>query len=152
MILPRLFRIASRAHVMIYRRTGGRVGAKWRIGAGFRRPVPTLLLEHTGRRSGKTFVVPLLYIEDGPEFVVVASQGGRAEHPQWFRNLLVNPDTRIQIGRHQRSVQARTADPTERARLWPLMVSAYADLSDYQSWTDREIPLVILTPAGAAER
>ena len=64
-LLSVIFRYASRAQVWVYRRTGGKIGGKWRIGAGFRKPVPTLLLEHVGRKSGKLFVAPLLYMHDG---------------------------------------------------------------------------------------
>ena len=76
-LLPKIFKVAGKAHVWGYRRTGGKVGGKWRIGAGFRKPVPTLLLEHRGRKSGKVFVTPLLYMFDGADVVIVASQGGR---------------------------------------------------------------------------
>ena len=55
-LLPKIFKVAGKAHVWGYRRTGGKVGGNWRIGAGFRKPVPTLLLEHRGRKSGKVFV------------------------------------------------------------------------------------------------
>jgi hypothetical protein len=71
-LLPKIFKYAGRAHVWVYRRTGGRIGGKWRIGAGFRKPVPTLLLEHRGRKSGKLFVSPLLYMLD------------RAARPGWL--------------------------------------------------------------------
>jgi deazaflavin-dependent oxidoreductase (nitroreductase family) len=145
-LLPVIFRYATRAQVWVYRRTGGRIGGKWRIGAGFRKPVPTLLLEHRGRRSGKTFVVPLLYMRDGDDVIVVASQGGRRENPQWYRNLVVDPDVHIEIGGQRLPVRARTATPEERARLWPRLVELYADFDTYQSWTDREIPVVILQP------
>ena len=97
-LLPKIFKYAGKAHVWVYRRTGGRIGGKWRIGAGFRKPVPTLLLEHRGRKSGKVFVTPLLYMFDGADVVIVASQGGRAEDPQWYRNLVANPDTFVEIG------------------------------------------------------
>ena len=141
-----MFKYASKAHVWIYRRTKGRLGGKWRIGAGFRKPVPTLLLEHRGRKSGKLFVSPLLYIADGADVVIVASQGGRPENPQWYRNLTAHPDTYIEIGADRRAVHAVTADPQRRARLWPRLVDAYADFDTYQSWTDREIPVVVLQP------
>ena len=72
-LLPKVFRYVGRAHVWVYRRTRGQIGGKWRIGAGFRKPVPTLLLEHRGRKSGKVFVTPLLYMADGPNVIVVAS-------------------------------------------------------------------------------
>jgi len=138
----------ARAQVWAYRRTGGRVGGKWRVGAGFRKPVPTLLLDHRGRKSGKAFTTPLLYIVDGPNVVIVGSQGGLPKHPQWYLNLVAHPDTHIQIKAERRPVRARTADAAERARLWPLLVDAYADFDNYQAWTEREIPVVILEPAG----
>jgi deazaflavin-dependent oxidoreductase (nitroreductase family) len=145
-LLPKIFRYVGRAHVWVYRRTRGRIGGKWRIGAAFRKPVPTLLLEHRGRKSGKLFVTPLLYMADGPNVIVVASQGGRPEHPQWYRNLVSHPDTHIEIGADRRAVKAVTADPEERARLWPRLLDVYADFDNYQSWTDREIPVVVLQP------
>ena len=78
--------------------------------------------------------------------VVVASQGGMATHPQWYRNLLAAPDTQVQIGPELRLVTARVAEPAERERLWPLLDDLYADFADYRSWTDREIPVVVLEP------
>ena len=72
----------ARAQVRVFKLTNGRIGSKWRIGAGFRKPVPTLLLDHVGRKSGTTFTTPLLYLEDGPNLVVVASQGGLPKNPQ----------------------------------------------------------------------
>jgi deazaflavin-dependent oxidoreductase (nitroreductase family) len=145
-LLPKIFKYAGKAHVWVYRRTGGRVGGKWRIGAGFRKPVPTLLLEHRGRKSGKVFVTPLLYMLDGPNVVIVASQGGRPDDPQWYRNLVANPDTYVEIGSERWAVRAVTAEAEERARLWPKLVDVYADFENYQSWTEREIPVVVLQP------
>jgi deazaflavin-dependent oxidoreductase (nitroreductase family) len=144
--VARSIKLMSRAQAWAYRRTGGRVGAKWRVGSGFRKPVPTLLLEHTGRRSGKTFTTPLLYLERGADVVVVASQGGLANHPQWYHNLCATPEATLQIGRERRLVRARTADPAERTALWPSLVDLYADFDNYQSWTAREIPVVVLSP------
>src|SRR5438552_13647197 len=76
-ILTTIARHAGKAHTWIYRRTGGRLGGNLRLGAGFRKPAPTLLLEHQGRKSGKTFVSPLLYITDHSNVIVVASALGR---------------------------------------------------------------------------
>ena len=86
-------RYLSRVHTIVYRITRGRFGGNLRIGAGFRKPAPTLLLKHLGRKSGKRFTSPVLYITDGPNVIVVASAAGRDEHPQWYRNLLAHPDT-----------------------------------------------------------
>lgn len=109
-----------------------------RLGAGFRKPVPTLLLEHRSRKSGKNFVAPLLYITDRNNVIVVASALGQAENPQWYRNLPPNPDTHIQIGSDRRPVRAVVASSDERARLWPRPVDAYADFDSCQSWTERD--------------
>ena len=145
-LLPKIFKYAGKVHVWVYRRTGGRIGGKWRIGAGFRKPVPTMLLEHRGRKSGKKFVTPLLYLRDGSDVVVVASQGGRPEDPQWYRNLVAGPDVFAQIGSERWAVRAVVADAGERARLWPRLVDLYADFDTYQAWTEREIPVVVLKP------
>lgn len=136
----------ARAQTWVYRRTGGRVGAQHRIGAGFRKPVPTLLLDHVGRTSGKRYTTPLLYLVDGADLVVVASSGGMANDPQWYRNLMAHPDTQVQVRSEVRRVRARTASPDERAALWPRLVDLYADYDSYQSWTDRVIPVVVLEP------
>lgn len=145
-LLPKIFKVVGKGHVWVYRRTGGRIGGKWRIGAGFRKPVPTMLLEHRGRKSGKVFVTPLLYMRDGEDVVIVASQGGRPEHPQWYRNLVANPDAFVEIGAERRPVRAVVADAEQRARLWPKLVDIYADFDTYQSWTEREIPVILLQP------
>ena len=139
-------KLSSKAVAWVYRKTGGKIGGNWRVGAGFKKPVPTLLLEHRGRKSGKTYVSPLVYMTDGDDVIVVASMGGRDENPQWFGNLKANPDVHIELGPERRAVRAVVAGPEERARLWPKLVEAYADFDAYQSWTDREIPVIILTP------
>jgi deazaflavin-dependent oxidoreductase (nitroreductase family) len=140
----------SRAQVKIFKLTGGRVGSTWRIGAGFRQPVPTLLLEHRGRSSGRLFTTPLLFLRSDNELVVVASQGGLPKNPQWYLNLIAHPETRVHLkGQRGLPVLARVASREERATLWPHLVDLYADFAKYQHWTDREIPVVILSPQPA---
>jgi deazaflavin-dependent oxidoreductase (nitroreductase family) len=143
-LVPKLLKYGGRAQVWLYRRTDGRVGGKWRVGAGFRKPVPVLLLDHVGRKSGRSFTVPLLYLRDGDDLVVVASQGGLPRHPQWYRNLVANPDTAVQVGAEHRRVRARVASAEEKAVLWPRLVDLYADFDNYRAWTDRDIPVVVL--------
>ncbi|WP_213016732.1 nitroreductase family deazaflavin-dependent oxidoreductase [Mycobacterium vicinigordonae] len=138
---------AAKAHVAVFKLTNGRIGNKWRIGAGFHKPVPTLLLEHRGRKSGKLFTTPLVYLCDGDDYVIVASQGGHPKNPQWYFNLKAHPETRVHVqGRRDIEVAAHVATPEERAALWPRLVDIYADFAKYQQWTDREIPVVILSP------
>lgn len=141
-----IIKMMARANVLIYRRTGGRLGGTWRIGAALRKPVPICLLEHRGRRTGTVRTTPLVYLEDGPRVIVVASQAGRAEHPMWYLNLLAEPEVTVQLRRERRPMRARVAEPDERALLWPRLVDLYADYDSYQSWTDRVIPVVVLEP------
>ena len=145
-LVPRAIRLMSRVHVRMFTLTGGRLGRWWRVGAGWRRPVPTLLLSHRGRTSGRWFTTPLLYLENGRDLVVVASQGGLATHPQWYRNLAADGRASVQIGRDKREVMAHVTNDAERERLWPLLVELYPDFDQYQAWTVREIPVVVLSP------
>jgi deazaflavin-dependent oxidoreductase (nitroreductase family) len=130
----------------VYRKTGGKIGGNWRVGAGAKKPVPTLLLEHRGRKSGKLFASPLVYVKDGDNVIIVASMGGRDDNPQWYHNLIADPDVHIEMGRDRRAVRAVLASAEEKKELWPKLVDAYADFDAYQSWTDRDIPVFILKP------
>ncbi|MGO4255657.1 nitroreductase family deazaflavin-dependent oxidoreductase [Marmoricola sp. RAF53] len=146
-VTAKAIKYMAKIQVWLFRRTNGRIGNKWRIGAGFRKPVPTLLLEHVGRKSGTTFTTPLLYLVDGPRLVVVASQGGLPKNPQWYPNLVAQPDTVVHLrGQRGVPVRARTAVGEEREALWPRLVDLYADFAKYAAWTDREIPVVVLEP------
>lgn len=140
----------SKAQVAVFKATNGRIGSTWRVGAGLTKPVPTLLLDHVGRKSGKAFTTPLLYLVDGDNLVVVASQGGLPSDPQWYRNLVARPATTVRLrGEGVRAVQARVATDAERAALWPRLVDLYADFAKYDRWADRQIPVVILEPREA---
>jgi F420H(2)-dependent quinone reductase len=141
-----IIKTMATVNVWLYRRTGGRIGGTWRIGAGFRDPVPICLLEHRGRKTGKLRTTPLVYLEDGDRIIVVASQAGRPEHPMWYLNLLANPEVTVQVRKDRRPMHARVVEPEERAVLWPKLVDLYADYDSYQSWTDRVIPVVVLEP------
>ena len=77
---------------------------------------------------------------------MVASQGGLPKNPQWYYNVMAQADTRVWLKREIRDVRARVADPEERAALWPRLVELYADFATYQAVTDREIPVVVLSP------
>jgi F420H(2)-dependent quinone reductase len=146
-VTVKVIKYMAKAQVAAFRATNGRIGNKWRIGAGWKKPVPTLLLEHVGRKSGKTFETPLLYLDDGPDLVVVASQGGLPKNPQWYANLAAHPDTHVSLkGQKRRPVRARTATPDEREVLWPRLVDLYADFAKYDRWTERTIPVVVLEP------
>jgi len=134
----RIFNEVIKFHVLAYRLTGGLIG-KHLPGVP-----PMLLLEHVGAKSGTKRTIPLAYIEDGKNYVIVASKGGYPKHPAWFHNLKANPDTTVQVGRERREVHARVANAEERKRLWPKAVEVYDGYEQYQARTGREIPLVIL--------
>lgn len=136
----------SALHVRMYRATGGRLGKNWRIGAAARKAVPVCLLTTTGRKSGRPRTVPLCFMPDGDAVVLVASQGGLPANPAWYHNVVTNPEVHIEIGRRSSAYRARVAGPDERARLWPRLVDVYADYASYQSWTEREIPVVVCEP------
>ena len=142
----KVIKYMAKAQVAAFKATNGRIGKHWRIGAGWKKPVPTLLLEHKGRKSGKLFASPLVYINDGDDVIIVASMGGRDENPQWYHNLIADPDVHIEIGRNRRAVRAVLAGPDEKQRLWPKLVEAYADFDAYKAWTDRDIPVFMLKP------
>jgi deazaflavin-dependent oxidoreductase (nitroreductase family) len=147
----RIIKYGAKAQVAVFRATNGRIGRNWRIGAGWRKPVPTLLLHHVGRKSGTEFTTPLLYLRDGEgpdaDLVIVASQGGLPKNPQWFHNVVAGPDCAVSLpGRRRVPVHARQASPEEKAALWPRLVDLYADFAKYAEWTDRDIPVVVLSP------
>ena len=128
------------AHIALYQRSGGRLGG--RVGK-----LRMLLLHHVGRRTGTRRIAPLLYVADGDDVVIVASKGGSDRHPAWFHNLMAQPHTTVQIGAEHRRVRAREATPAERERLWPRLIAMYAPYRSYRTYTEREIPLVVLEPA-----
>lgn len=138
-VRDRTIRRASRLHSLIYRITRGRVGARL-----VRNDM--LLLATAGAVTGRPHTVPLLYLSRGRDLVVIASYGGRPAHPQWYLNLLVEPEAVAQIGARKIDVTARTASDLERAELWERVVSAYDGYAQYQSRTERQIPIVILEP------
>ena len=136
---PLLRRIMG-LHTIVYRATHGLVGHRVPGGPSM------LLLDHVGAKSGVKRTSPLLYLDDGPNLVIIASKGGHPRHPGWFHNLRANPETTVQVGSERRPVRARVATPEERRRLWPRAVKAYGNYAHYQRRTGRQIPVVILEP------
>jgi len=108
---------------------------------------PTLLLTTVGRKSGVRRRTPLIYGRDGDAYLAVASDGGAADHPLWYHNLLALPRAEVQVGAETFTVLARTATAGEKPAMWQRMVGIHAEYADYQRRTDRDIPVVILTPA-----
>ena len=135
-----IIKLMSRAQTFIYKKTGGKVGGKFLQGA------PVALLTTTGRKTGEPRISPLLYLREGNRVVLVASKGGSATHPMWYLNLKANPKVSVQIKDEVLHLSARDATEDERTRYWPKLVEMYSSFDDYQSWTDRVIPIVICDP------
>jgi len=85
----------------------------------------------------------LLYLRDGDRVILVASQSGAAKNPMWYLNLKANPKVTIQIKAEVLQLTTRDATEAEKAEYWPKLVAMYSSFDDYQSWTDRVIPVVI---------
>lgn len=128
-------------HISNYIATNGESGHIWR-------GVTTLLLTVRGRKTGKRYRTALIYGRDGDNYIVVASKGGAPEHPEWYKNLVANPEVEVQVLGDRFTAHARTANPDERPRLWELMANIWPAYNDYQEKTSRQIPVVILERTG----
>jgi deazaflavin-dependent oxidoreductase (nitroreductase family) len=126
-------------HIRRYRETDGEEGYVWN-------GVPTLLLTTVGRRTGESRTSALIFGRDGDDYLVVASMGGMPQHPAWYLNLTANPRVEIQVRADRMSALARTAASDEKPRLWRIMRDLWPNYDAYQARTDREIPVVVLTP------
>lgn len=126
-------------HVRRYRATDGEVGYEWN-------GVHTLLLTTTGRRSGEPRTRALIFGRDGSDYLVVASMGGAPQHPAWYLNVVANPRATVQVEGDVFEVDARPATPEEKPRLWGIVRDLWPNYDVYQSRTERDIPVVVLTP------
>lgn len=128
-------------HVQQYVASGGTEGHEWN-------GVPTLVLATTGRSTGEPRRTGLIYGTAGDELVVVASQGGAPEDPQWYKNLQADPSAGVLVGTRRVTARARTAGADERDALWAQMARIWPQYDEYAQKTDREIPIVLLRPEG----
>ena len=129
----------ARAHIWVYHRTNGRVGAKllW---------FPAALITTTGRRSGQPRTTPMLYLDDGDRVILPASFGGRDTNPAWYLNLESNPEVHVQIGSRHLDLRARDATEDERKVYWPRLIKMYPPYRGYREAADRVIPMVVCEP------
>lgn len=122
-----------------FRANDGKVG-------GMFEGAPLLLLHTTGARTGLNRVHPLMYQQVGDELAVFASNAGAAKHPDWYFNLLADPDGRIETGSETVGVQARVAEGEERDRIWATQKQRFSNFAEYEQTAGaRQIPVVILT-------
>lgn len=124
-------------HLKLYLWSNGRVG-------GSMRGLPVLILTTKGKQTGLLRTKALMYLPYGKDFVVIASNLGKENHPGWWVNLMAEPNASVQIGDSQYAVHAREALGEERETLWKALAEKSSDYEGYRAWTSRRIPVVIL--------
>jgi F420H(2)-dependent quinone reductase len=109
--------------------------------------VPVVVITSVGASSGKLRKNPVMRVEHDGIYAAVASKGGAPEHPSWYRNLVEHPTVELQDGPTRRDYVARQASGEERSTWWTRAVEVWPDYANYQTKTEREIPVFVLEPA-----
>ena len=120
-----------------FRASGGTVGGPF---AG----APMLLLTTTGAKSGRQHTTPLVYLPDGDRFIIFASKGGAPTHPDWYHNLVAQPETTVEVGAETVPVTAEVVTGEERDRLYATQAGLRPAFGEYQAKISRRIPVVAL--------
>jgi deazaflavin-dependent oxidoreductase (nitroreductase family) len=136
---PGVARLMSQAHTAAIRASGGRLTPRF-MG------MPLLTMTTVGRKTGKQRETPMLFMRDGDDYVVVASNAGADRPPAWYFNATAAGRARVSVRGQAEAVTVREATATERERLWPELDAQYAGFGQYRSWTSRDIPILVLTP------
>lgn len=131
------YKLFIKLHTFFYQLTGGRLGGQ--LGE-----YPILLLTTTGRKSGAQFTTPLSYFNHEDGYVIIASNGGNPQHPQWYFNLKKDPQVKVQINDQILPVQAEILDEKTRTPIWKRIISKAPQYQAYQERTERLIPVVWL--------
>ena len=129
----------ARDNAELYMASGGKEGTELK-------GKPVILLTTIGAKTGKVRKTPLMRVEHGGEYAVVASLGGAPKHPVWYFNIKANPRVELQDGTETRDYEAREVVGDEKAIWWERAVEAWPDYAEYQRKTDRQIPVFVLTP------
>jgi len=133
-------KLMSNSHRALIAVSGGRLG--WKLGR-----IQSVELFTIGRKSGERRGTMLTApVHENGTYVLVASKGGDDRHPAWYLNLVANPDIELAVDGQLLALRARTANPEEKAVLWPRVVAVYGGYTQYQTKTSREIPIVICEP------
>jgi F420H(2)-dependent quinone reductase len=128
--------------VKLYEGSGGTEGLTLRDTG-----LPVIIVTNKGHKTGAIRKTPVMRVVDGENYIIVASQGGSPEHPQWYHNLKANPDVEIRDQTVVQKMRVReVVDPEERARLWKIAVKAYPPYEAYQKKTERIIPVFVAEP------
>lgn len=128
-----------RDQVATYEASGGTEGTTMR-------GVPVVVVTSVGAKSGKIRKNPLMRVEHEGSYALVASKGGAPSHPTWYHNLVAHPRVEVQDGPDRREYAVRIVEGSERAAWWERAVAVWPDYADYQTKTDREIPVFVASP------
>jgi F420H(2)-dependent quinone reductase len=131
-------RLMSRLHALLWKLSGGKLGNSFG-------KVPFMMLTTKGRKTGHRRTTPVLYLQDGADFIVVASFGGNDVHPAWYLNLESCPQAEAVVKGERRRLVARKVPPEEKGLIWPRLIDLYPDFDLYRQRTTREIPLLRLS-------
>ncbi len=134
-----------REQVELYESSGGTKGTTLRDTG-----LPVVIVTNRGAKSGKVHKTPVMRVEHGGRYAMVASKGGAPTHPQWYYNVRANPHVELQDGARKRDMVAREVSGAERAEWWRRAVAAYPPYAEYQEKTAREIPVFVLEPVAAS--
>ena len=135
-----MMKLMNVAHKGLLKVSGGGIGSTVSS-------LPVVQLHTTGRTSGKPRTTMLLSpLQDNGSYVIVASKNGDDRNPDWFGNLVANPEIELVVGDEIVEATARVASPEEKAEMWPRIVEAFKSYATYQKKTDRDIPVVICEP------
>ena len=111
--------------------------------------LPVVIVTSIGASSGKVRKAPLMRVESGGRYALVASQGGAPKHPTWYFNLMSHPQIELQDGPVPQDMTVRLLHGDEKAEWWERAVAAFPNYAVYQARTEREIPVFLAEPAGA---
>lgn len=129
----------ARENAELYMSSGGTEGTELK-------GKPVVLLTTIGAKTGKLRKTPLMRVEHGGQYAVVASLGGAPKHPVWYHNIKAHPQVELQDGTRTGDYEAREVSGEEKATWWRRAVEVWPDYADYQQKTDRDIPVFVLTP------
>ena len=131
-----------RDQVELYENSGGTQGLTLRDSG-----LPVVIVTNRGARSGKVHKTPVMRVEHGGRYAMVASKGGAPDHPLWYYNVRANPLVEVQDGPHKQDMIAREVSGAERAEWWERAVAAYPPYAEYQQRTTRQLPVFVLERA-----
>ena len=121
-----------------FRANGGQCGGRWEGN-------PMVLLSTVGARSGQPRTSPLTYTSDGDRIVLIASRAGDQRHPDWYHNLVANPEVVIELGAERFAALATVADEPERTQLLDARIAEMPRFGGYVEMTERTIPVVVIS-------